>query len=183
VKQAYEKAIKKYKPPEGMGPPRGDGMPPGGGGGGPTGPSSPLNTGGPGGPGGPLGGGGNPNLPAGGNLARGGQLPSNKMWGSLPNHFNGTRSKADDFIDKLKSYFCVNRLNAALQSPITKAAFALTLIKGPEVAALTQKTLFAMVEMWDLYCRGRFLALRQVGRNIAMGKDGRHVDDKGCIKG
>jgi hypothetical protein len=62
------------------------------------------------------------------------QLPSDKTWGSLPNHFDGTRSKANDFIDKLKSYFCINRLNAALQSPITKAAFALTLIKGPEVA-------------------------------------------------
>jgi retrotransposon gag protein len=44
------------------------------------------------------------------------------------------RSKADNFIDELKSYFHINRLNAALQSPITKVAFALTLIKGPEVA-------------------------------------------------
>jgi retrotransposon gag protein len=44
------------------------------------------------------------------------------------------RLKADDLIDKLKSYFHVNWLNAALQSLITKAAFALTLIKGPEVA-------------------------------------------------
>jgi hypothetical protein len=121
VKQAYEKAMKKYKPLEGAGPPEGDGTPPSGGGG-PTG------------PGGPLGGGGNPNLPAGGNLTGGGQLPSDKMWGSLPNHFDSTRSKADDFIDELKSYFCINRLNTALQSPITKAAFALTLIKGPEVA-------------------------------------------------
>jgi retrotransposon gag protein len=44
------------------------------------------------------------------------------------------RLKSNDFIDELKSYFCVNQLNTALQSPITKAAFALTLIKGPEVA-------------------------------------------------
>jgi hypothetical protein len=133
VKQAYEKAMKKYKPPEGMGPPGGNRTPPGGGGGRPTGPNSPSNVGGPRGPGGPPGGGRNPNLPAGGNPAGGGQPLSDKMWGSLPNHFDGTRSKADNFIDELKSYFCVNRLNVALQSPITKAAFALTLIKGPEV--------------------------------------------------
>jgi hypothetical protein len=133
VKQAYEKAMKKYKPLEGTGPPGGEGTPPGGGGG-PARPSGPPNPGGPGGPGGPLAGGGGPNLPSGGNPAVGGQLLSDKTWGSLPNHFDGTRSKADNFIDKLKCYFRVNRLNAALQSPITKAAFALTLIKGPEVA-------------------------------------------------
>jgi hypothetical protein len=133
VKQAYEKAMKKYKPLEGTGPLGGEGMPLGGGGG-PAGPSGPPNPGGPGGPGGPPAGGGGPNLPGGGNLATGGQLPSDKTWGSLPNHFDGTRSKANNFIDELKSYFHVNRLNVALQSPITKAAFALTLIKGPEVA-------------------------------------------------
>jgi hypothetical protein len=125
--------MKKYKPLKGAGPPRGNGMPLSGGGG-PTGPGGPPGAGGPAGPGGPLGGGGNPNLPTGGNLAGGGQLSSDKMWGSLLNHFDGTRSKANDFIDKLKSYFHVNRLNAVLQSPITKAAFTLTLIKGPEVA-------------------------------------------------
>jgi hypothetical protein len=121
--------MKKYKPLEGTGPPGGGGMPPGGGGGPPGGAGSP-----PGGRGGPLGTGGNLNQPAGGNPAGGMQLPSDKTWGSLPNHFDGTRSKADDFIDKLKSYFHINRLNTALQSPITKAAFTLTLIKGPEVA-------------------------------------------------
>jgi hypothetical protein len=132
VKQAYKKAMKKYKPLEGTGPLGGEGTPLGGGGG-PAGPSSPPNPGGPRGPGGPPAGGGGPNLPSGGNLAAGGQLPSDKTWGSLLNHFNGMRSKADDFINELKSYFRVNRLNAALQSLITKAAFTLTLIKGPEV--------------------------------------------------
>jgi retrotransposon gag protein len=116
--------MKKYKPPEGMGPPGGGGMPPGRG----EGPTS--RGGGPPNVGGNL----NPNPPGRGNPARGVQLPSNKTWGSFPNHFDSMRSKADNFIDKLKSYFCVNRLNAALQSPITKVAFALTLIKGPKVA-------------------------------------------------
>jgi hypothetical protein len=125
--------MKKYKPPEGAGPPGGDRMPPSRGGG-PAGPGGPPGAGGPAGPGGSPGGEGNPNLPTGGNLAGGGQLPSNKTWGSLLNHFDGTRLKADDFIDKLKSYFRINRLNVALQSLITKAVFALTLIKGPEVA-------------------------------------------------
>jgi retrotransposon gag protein len=128
VKQAYDKVMKKYKPPEGTGPPGGGEMllgggGPSGGGGGP-----------PGRGGGPLGTGGNPNPPSGGNPTGRVQLLSNKTWGSLPNHFNGMRSKANDFIDKLKSYFHVNWLNAVLQSPITKAAFAFTLIKGPEVA-------------------------------------------------
>jgi hypothetical protein len=121
--------MKKYKPPESTGPPGGGGTPPGGGGG-PTG-----RAGGPaGGGGGPPGARGNLNLPTRENPAGKVQLPSDKPWGSLPNHFDGTRSKADDFIDKLKSYFHVNRLNAVLQSPITKVAFALTLIKGLEVA-------------------------------------------------
>jgi hypothetical protein len=156
VKQAYERVMKKYKPPEGTGPPGGDrtppnggggpmGGPPGGGGnpsggGGPVGPGGPpggggnlSGGGGPVGPGGPPGGGGNLNPPIGGNLTGGAQLPSNKMWGSLLNHFDGTRLKADNFIGELKSYFHVNRLNAVLQSPITKAAFTLTFIKGPEV--------------------------------------------------
>jgi hypothetical protein len=125
----YEKAMKKYKPPKGTGPPGGGGTPPGRGGG-------PAGRGG-----GPTGGEGgspdarrNPNLPTRGNPIGGAQLPSDKTWGSLPNHFDGTRSKADDFINELKSYFRVNRLNMALQSLITKVAFTLTLIKGPEVA-------------------------------------------------
>jgi hypothetical protein len=112
VKQAYEKVMKKYKPPKGMGPLGGGGMPPGGEGG-------PTSRGG-----GPpdAGGNPNPNPPSGGNPARGVQLPSDKTWGSLPNHFDGMRLKADNFIDELKSYFHVNRLNAALQSLITKVS-------------------------------------------------------------
>jgi hypothetical protein len=46
VKQAYEKAMKKYKPPEGTGPPGGEGTPLGGGGG-PAGPSGPQTQEGP----------------------------------------------------------------------------------------------------------------------------------------
>jgi hypothetical protein len=120
--------MKKYKPPKGTGPPGGGGTPPGGGGG-LTG-----RAGGPaGGRGGPPGARGNLNPPTRGNPTGRVQLPSDKMWGSLPNHFNGTRLKADDFIDELKSYFHVNRLNIVLQSLIIKAAFTLTLIKGLEV--------------------------------------------------
>jgi retrotransposon gag protein len=116
--------MKKYKPPEGMGPLGGGGMPSSGGGGPASGGGEPPSA----------GGNPNPNPPGGGNPAGGVQLPSDKTWGSLPNHFNGTRLKADNFINKLKSYFHVNRLNAVLQSLITKVAFALTLLKGPEVA-------------------------------------------------
>jgi hypothetical protein len=114
--------MKKYNPPENTGPPGGRGS-----GGGPG--EGPPGEEGPGGrP--PRGGG----LPVEGNLPGARPQPNDKTWRSLPNHFNGTRSKVNNFIDELKNYLCINQLNAGLQSLIMKAAFALTLIKGPKVA-------------------------------------------------
>ena len=54
--------------------------------------------------------------------------------GSLPQIFDGDRTKADDFIEEVKGYLRVNRDVAGYDSPIKKAVFTLTLIKGPRVA-------------------------------------------------
>ena len=54
--------------------------------------------------------------------------------GNLPHKFTGNRTKADDFIEEVKAYFCVNEDVAGFNSPIKKVAFTLTLIKGDEVA-------------------------------------------------
>lgn len=113
IMQAMNKAMKKYSPLEDPGPP----------GGGPG-------RGPPGGGGGPPRGGGPP-------LGAGAQAPAiptnNKTWGSLPNHFDRNRARADDFLEELRSYLHANRANTGLQLPITRVAIALTLIKGPEV--------------------------------------------------
>ena len=91
-------------------------------GGGPNGPT------GPGGPGGPnqL----NPALP---------QQPIQpaadvKTMGALPQIFLGDRTKADDFIDEVKAYLCLNADVAGYNSPLKKVAFTLTFIKGESTA-------------------------------------------------
>ena len=57
-----------------------------------------------------------------------------KVMGSLPQIFDGDRMKADNFIEEVKRYLWVNRDITEYDSPIKKAAFTLTLIKGPRVA-------------------------------------------------
>ena len=58
--------------------------------------------------------------------------------GSLPQIFNGDRSKADDFIEEVKGYFHLNADVAGYNSPYKKVAFTLTLIKGEELAQWVQ---------------------------------------------
>ena len=91
-------------------------------GGGPGGPNGP---GGPGGPGGP-----NPATP---------QQPIQpaadvKTMGALPQLFYGDRTKADNFIDKVKAYLHLNADVVGYDSPFKKVAFTLTLIKGESAA-------------------------------------------------
>ena len=108
-----------------------------------------TNTGPP--PGGSGGGGGG--FPGGGGAPGGGGLPPTqpqqaqnpipnnpdvKIMGSLPNEFLGDRSMAEDFIEELKRYLCLNRDVAGYDSPIKKATFTLTLIKGKETAGWVQ---------------------------------------------
>ena len=123
ITSAMQKAFQHRKKPglpnsRGSGPPGGGGGPPGAGGSGP-----------PRGGGGPLGGGQPPAAqqpipPA----------PDVKAMGSLPQIFNGDQSKADDFIEEVKGYFCLNTDVPGYNSPYKKVAFALTLIKGDEPA-------------------------------------------------
>src|SRR5258708_4683090 len=129
VKKAFGKAMKKYDPPNPppggpsrWGPPGGGGGPPGGGppGGGPPG-------GGGGSPGGaaPIAGGaGQPAAPN----------PDVRPHGSPPATFHGDRALADNFLDELKLYFRLNWAVPMYQSSITRATFALTYIKGEQVA-------------------------------------------------
>ena len=60
--------------------------------------------------------------------------PDVKAMGSLPQIFNGDQSKADDFIEEVKGYFCLNANVLGYNLPYKKVAFTLTLIKGEEPA-------------------------------------------------
>jgi Zinc knuckle/Retrotransposon gag protein len=68
-------------------------------------------------------------------MARGTQ-PSDKMMGALPAIFDGNRERADDFIEELKAYIHLNQI--AMASYLKRLALALTLIKGPIMAAWTK---------------------------------------------
>ena len=57
-----------------------------------------------------------------------------KVMGNLPHKFTGDRTKADDFIEEVKAYFCINEDVAGFNLSIKKVTFTLTLIKGDEVA-------------------------------------------------
>src|SRR5258708_33575511 len=126
VTRAFGKAMKKYDPPKPpSGGPSGWG-PPGGGGSGPPG----------GGPG-PPGGGGSPGAatPATGGAGQPALPPQDvRPHGSPPATFHGDRALADNFLDELKLYFRLNWAVPAYQSHITKATYALTYIKGEQVA-------------------------------------------------
>ena len=98
----------------------------------------------PGGGSGPPGGGGSGPPGGGGGPLVGGQPPAAqqpvppaadvKAMGSLPQIFYGDRSKADDFIEEVKGYFCLNADIPGYNSPYKKVAFTLTLVKGEETA-------------------------------------------------
>src|SRR5258708_5767456 len=130
VTRAFGKIMKKYDPPKPPpGGPSGSG-PPGGGGSGP--PSG-------GGPGPPPGGGSPGGGAPGGGAPLGGAAPAAapqdiRPHGSPPATFHGDRALADNFLDELKLYFRLNWAVPAYQSNITKATFALTYIKGEQVA-------------------------------------------------
>ena len=121
IASAMQQAFRQKKPGGGTGPLGG------GGGSGPPGR---------GGGSGPPGGGGGP--PAGGQpLAAQQPVPPAidvKAMGSLPQIFYGDQSKADDFIEEVKGYFCLNADVAGYNSPYKKVAFTLTLVKGEETA-------------------------------------------------
>ena len=67
------------------------------------------------------------------------QVPADvKAMGSLPQIFNGDRSKADNFIEEVKGYFHLNADVAGYNSPYKKVVFTLMLIKGDKPAQWVQ---------------------------------------------
>ena len=128
IASAMQQAFQQRKKP---GPPGGGSGPPGGGSGPPRGGSGPPR----GGSGPPRGGGG----PPGGGQPPAAQqpvppAPDVKAMGSLPQIFYGDQSKADDFIEEVKGYFCLNADVPRYNLPYKKVAFTLTLVKGEEMA-------------------------------------------------
>ena len=57
-----------------------------------------------------------------------------KTMGSLPQIFIGDCTRADDFIEEVQGYLCLNQDVAGFNSPMKKVSLTLTVIKGPEVA-------------------------------------------------
>ena len=54
--------------------------------------------------------------------------------GGLPQIFHGDRTKANNFINEVKAYLCLNADVAGYNSLFKKVAFTLTLIKGESAA-------------------------------------------------
>ena len=107
----------------------------------------PPQGGGRGGP--PTGGGSNPaggGGGGGGNLPRGGGQPPNqgqqnpppnpadgKILGVTPFTFTGERARAEEFIDAIKDHFLLNHQFTPYHSTLTRIAYTLSLVQGPEV--------------------------------------------------
>ena len=97
----------------------------------------------PGGGGSGLPGGRGPRQPRGGGQPAAAQQPVQvaadiKAMGSLPQIFNGDRSKADDFIEEVKGYFHLNANVMGYDSLYKKVAFTLMLIKVDELPQWVQ---------------------------------------------
>ena len=57
-----------------------------------------------------------------------------KTMGSLPRIFTGDCTRANDFIEEVQGYLCLNQDVAGFNSSMKKVSLTLTLIKRPEVA-------------------------------------------------
>ena len=54
--------------------------------------------------------------------------------GKVPQDFFGDQEKANDFIEEVRGYLCLNTDVSGFNSPKKKAAFTLMCMKGPKVA-------------------------------------------------
>jgi hypothetical protein len=111
------------------------GNPGGNPGGGNPGGGNPGGNPGGGNPGG--GGGGNP--PAGGGQPAGQQavLPvihGEHLMGAPPIHFEGDHTRAEEFIDEVTDHFLLNHQHIPFQSAITRVAYTLSHVKGPQTS-------------------------------------------------
>lgn len=57
--------------------------------------------------------------------------------GKLPDTFDSDWTKADNFIEEVKGYLCLNADVNGFDSPMKKITFTLTHMKGPDVAGWT----------------------------------------------
>jgi hypothetical protein len=57
-----------------------------------------------------------------------------KAMGQLPQSFDGNRERAEDFIEEVQAYLCLNRDVPGYNNPYKKVTFTTTLLKGPLVA-------------------------------------------------
>jgi hypothetical protein len=94
-------------------------------------------------PGGGNPGGGNPGGGGGGNPPAGGGQPAGqqaapqvvhgeRLMGAPPVHFEGDRTRAKEFIDEVTDHFLLNHQHIPFQSAITRVAYTLSHIKGPQ---------------------------------------------------
>jgi hypothetical protein len=89
-------------------------------------------------------GGGNPGGGGGGNPPPGGGQPAGqqaaptahgeRLMGAPPVHFEGDRTRAEEFIDKVTDHFLLNHQHIPFQSAITRVAYTLSHVKGPQTA-------------------------------------------------
>jgi hypothetical protein len=61
-----------------------------------------------------------------------------KTMGQLPQISTGDCSKADNFIEEVKGYLCLNQDVVGFDLPIKKIAFTLMLIKGEDTTGWTR---------------------------------------------
>jgi hypothetical protein len=113
------------------------GNPGGSPGGGNPGGGNPGNPGG-GNPGGNPGGGGGRNPPPAGGQPAGQQaapaIHGERLMGAPPVHFEGDRTRAEEFIDEVTDHFLLNHQHIPFQSAITRVAYTLSHVKGPQTA-------------------------------------------------
>jgi hypothetical protein len=90
-------------------------------------------------------GGGNPGGGGGGNPPAGGGQPAGQqaavpvihgecLMGTPPVHFEGDRTRAEEFIDKVTDHFLLNHQHIPFQSAITRVAYTLSHVKGLQTA-------------------------------------------------
>ena len=113
------------------------------------------------------GGGGNPTGNGGGNPPGGGGQPPNqgqqnpppnpadgKILGVTPLAFTGERARAKEFIDAIEDHFLLNHQFTPYHSALTRIAYTLSLVKGPEVnswTCLMRNWVLAQPDNQDMY--------------------------------
>jgi hypothetical protein len=85
-------------------------------------------------PGGNLGGGGGRNPPPGGGQQAAPIVHGERLMGAPPVHFEGDRTRAEEFIDEVTNHFLLNHQHIPFQSTITRVAYTLSHVKGPQTA-------------------------------------------------